>query len=67
MVKTHPQYPDLEEIFPGLYVSTDTEQSGKLTQEFAGAMRTHGSHALANLIEEAIRKQEQREAAGKSR
>ncbi|MBI3971600.1 MAG: hypothetical protein HY332_09965 [Chloroflexi bacterium] len=58
--------PGLQEIMPGLYVSTDQDDQAKLTREFADAVRRiSGSNVLAELIEEAIRKQEQRESARK--
>jgi hypothetical protein len=58
--------PGLREIAPGLYVSTDQDNAGKLTREYADAVRRiSGSKVLADLIEESIRKQE-RQAPGTS-
>jgi len=58
--------PGLKEIAPGLYVSTDLEHEGALTHEVAESVRRiSGSNVLADLIEEAIRRKEQRKTIHK--
>jgi hypothetical protein len=59
--------PGLRQVAPGLYESTDGHSSGRLTTDYADAVRKHsGSRVLERIVEKAVERQKSKASKGHS-